>query len=57
MDAVQDAFVKAQEYFKKNPDRKVRENILHWLVIKACKKLNKYSREIPVGLFREDKGE
>lgn len=57
VDAVQDAFVRAQVYFKDHPDRKVRENILHWLVIKSCKRLNKYSREIPYGAFMNDKGE
>jgi hypothetical protein len=54
---VHDAFAKAQKYFNDNPERKVRENILHWLVIKACKKLNKYSREVPFGVFREESGE
>lgn len=57
VDAVHDAFVKAVEYFNKNKERKVRENILHWLVIKSCKKINKFSREVPYGLFRENEGD
>ena len=57
VDAVHDAFTKATEYFNKHPERKIRENILHWLTIKACKKINKFSREIPVGLFNESVGD
>ena len=57
IDAVQDACVKAVEYFKKNPERKVREQIMRWLILKSCKKINKYSKEIPFGLFREDYSE
>lgn len=53
IDAVQDACVKAVEYFKKNPERKVREQIMRWLILKSCKKINKYSKEIPYGLFNE----
>lgn len=50
VDIVHDAFAKAQEYFNKNPDRKVREQILVWLVIKAAKRKNrKESRELPMG--------
>lgn len=58
VDAVHDAFAKALEYFKKNPDKKVREQIMVWLVLKACKKLNKYSAEIPFGdtrIFNESR--
>jgi DNA-directed RNA polymerase specialized sigma24 family protein len=51
IDVVHDAFAKATTYFNdpKNKDRKVREQILVWLVIKACKRRNKESREIPYG--------
>lgn len=49
VDAVHDAFAKAIEYFNKNPERKVREQIMIWLVLKACKRLNKHSKEIPFG--------
>ena len=52
VDCVHDAFAKATEYFNnpKNKDRKIREQILVWLVIKAVKKKNKKeSREIPFG--------
>ncbi len=53
IDAVQDAMVKAVEYFKKNPDRKVREQVLRWLILKSCKKINRHSKEIPFGLFQD----
>lgn len=53
VDAVQDAVVKTVEYFKKNPDRKIREQIVRWQVLKACKRINKYSKEIPYGLMNE----
>ena len=53
IDAVQDAMVKCVEYIKKNPDRKLRENIARWLILKSCKKINKYSKEIPYGLMNE----
>lgn len=53
IDAVQDACVKAVEYFKKNPERKVREQVMRWLILKSCKKINKYSKEIPFGLMNE----
>ena len=52
VDCVHDAFAKAQEYFNnpKNKERKIREQILVWLVIKAVKRKNKKeSREIPFG--------
>jgi hypothetical protein len=52
LEVVHDAFAKAQEYFNnpKNKDRKVREQILVWLVLKAAKKKNKKeSRELPAG--------
>lgn len=54
VDAVQDAMVKAVEYFAKNPHRKVREQIMRWLILKSVKKINKYSKEIPWGLMNED---
>lgn len=57
IDAVQDAMVKSVEYFKDKPDRKIREQIIRWQVLKACKRINKYSKEIPYGLFREDYSE
>ncbi len=53
IDAVQDACVKAVEYFKKNPDRKVREQVMRWLILKSVKKINKYSKELPYGLMNE----
>lgn len=53
LDAVHDAFAKAQKYFNENKSRKVREKIIHFLVIKACKKYNRTSREIPRSVFDE----
>lgn len=47
IDAVHDALAKAVEYFAKHEDRKVQLQIIEWLIIKSCKKLNKYSNEIP----------
>ena len=49
IDAVQDAFTKAVEYFNKNPGRKVRERVMRWLILKACKKINRHSKEISFG--------
>lgn len=50
IDAIQDAFTKAQTYHTKHPDRNFREQILHVLVIRACRKYNKkYGAEIPFG--------
>lgn len=53
IDAVQDACVKAVIYFKEHPERKVREQIMRWLILKSCKKINKYSKEVPYGLMNE----
>lgn len=53
VDAVQDAFCKAVEYFNKHPEKKVRESIVIWLVLKACKKYNKFSVEVPFGLMKD----
>ncbi len=55
LDVVHDALAKAVKYFNEHPDRKVRENIIDWLILKACKKANKYSREIPAGDFFTNK--
>lgn len=53
IDAVHDAVVKAIEYHTKHPERKIREQIVEFLVIKACKKLNKYSAEVPTAEISE----
>ena len=56
IDAVHDAFIRAVEYFTKNPDKKVREHIMNFHILKACKKINKKnSWEIPYGLLNSDK--
>lgn len=55
IDCVHDALAKTQEYLNKHPERKVREMIVRFLILKACKKKNKESREIPSG-FMDDNG-
>ena len=59
VDVVHDAFVKVLKYFNEHPDRKVREHIVNHKIIQACKRANKYSKELPSGLMRGDdiKGE
>ena len=50
IDAVHDAFLKAQEYVNKQPGRNVREQLVNVHVIRACIKMNKrFGREIPSG--------
>ena len=50
MDAVHDAFVKAQEYANKHPGRNVREQLINSYIIRACKKINKrHGFEISIG--------
>lgn len=54
IDAVHDAFAKAQQYSNKNPGRNFREQILHVLIIRACRKYNKrFSAEIPYGSLND----
>ncbi len=54
IDAIHDAFVKAQVYHNKHPDRNFREQILHVLIIRAARKINKkYSQEVSSGLMNE----
>jgi DNA-directed RNA polymerase specialized sigma24 family protein len=50
IDAVQDAFVKAQIYLNKpkNAGKKVSGFLLKRETIRACRRLNKYSVEVPV---------
>ena len=54
IDAVHDGLAKSVEYFNNHPDRKVQLEIVEWLIIKACKKLNRYSREIPTDFSEAD---
>ena len=49
IDAVHDAMAKSIEYFNKHPEKKVQAEIVEWLVIKACKKHNRFSQEITHG--------
>ena len=47
IDAVQDAFVKAQIYLNKRPTARVSGFLLKREVIRACRRLNRYSVELP----------
>lgn len=49
LDAVHNAVAKSVEYFAKHPERKIQLEIVEWLVIKSCKKMNKYSPELAMG--------
>lgn len=49
IDVVHNALARSVKYFNDNPERKIREEVVRWLILKECKKMNKYSREIPVG--------
>ena len=49
LDVVHNAITKSLEYKKKNPKMNVDEQIIRFLILKACKKMNKYSVEIPYG--------
>lgn len=53
IDVVHSALAKSITYFQKNPHRKVREQIVHWLIIKECKKHNKGSIEVPYGSYQD----
>lgn len=48
IDAVQDAFVKAQIYLSKHPGARISGFLLKREVIRACRRLNKYSIEVPM---------
>lgn len=55
IDIVHAALAKSITYFKKkkNADRKVREQIVHWLIIKECKRHNRGSIEVPYGSYED----
>ncbi len=54
MDAIHDAFAKAQVYHNKNPERNFREQIMHVLIIRSCRKYNKkYSQEVSFDRINE----
>lgn len=57
IDIVHAALAKSLDYFKKHPERAAREQIVHWLILKECKRKNKESREIPMPStwFEEEK--
>ncbi len=58
IDVVHDAISKSVEYFNRHPGKKVSERIVQFLILKACKKVNKFSIEIPSGLsFGENDNE
>jgi hypothetical protein len=50
---VHDALAKTLEYMNKHEGKKVSENIVRFLILKACKKQNKYSVELESGLLNE----
>ena len=54
LDVVHDALAKSLVYFQKHPDKKVREQIVHFQILKACKRANKYSVEFASGLLNQD---
>ena len=57
-DAVNDAFAETVKYFNKpqHKEKKVREHIVVFQVLKACKRINKrFSLELPSGLMNTDK--
>ncbi len=45
IDVVHSAVARSVAYFNKHPEKKVREQIINWLILKECKKKNKESRE------------
>ena len=53
IDVVHNAFAKSVSYFNKNPNKKVSEFIVRNLILRACKKENRFSREKPAGLMNE----
>ena len=53
IDMVHDALAKTLEYMNKHEGKKVSENIVRFLILKACKKQNKYSVELESGLLNE----
>lgn len=53
IDVVHNALVKTLEYKKKRPKMNVDERIIRFLILKACKKMNKYSVEVPYGDTRD----
>lgn len=55
LDAVHDAFVKAQIYLKKpkNKDKKISGFLLQRETIRACRRINKRSVELPVDFTNE----
>lgn len=58
IDVVHNAFTKALEYVAKHKDKmppvRISSYILYREVLIGCRRLNKYSIEVPSGLFRQD---
>ena len=48
IDAVHDAFQKALEYVSKHPKTRISAFLLRRETARACRRLNKYSREISI---------
>jgi hypothetical protein len=49
LDVVHNALAKSIVYFQKHPDKKIQLQIVEFLIIKSCKKYNRYSPEMPSG--------
>ena len=54
IDMVHDAIAKSTEYFNKHPGKKVSERIVQCLILRACRKYNKFSVEVESGLMNYD---
>lgn len=54
MDVVHNALVKSLIYFNKNPTKKVREQVVHLEILRACKRANRYCVEVPSGSMNYD---
>lgn len=54
VDAVHNAFTKAAENIAKKPTNRVSGFLLARETVRACRRLNKYSVEVPSGTIGED---
>lgn len=58
VDVVHAAFAKTLEYLKEHPDKKIREHIVAFRILKICKKLNKrHNIEVSFGVLNGDNDE
>lgn len=57
VDIVHSAFEKSLQYKKRNPKRNFREQILDWLILKECRKVNKIlNKEVAIDEYINDLG-